>query len=250
MNILEVRAENVDQTGFFCMMSKKKSPGYLAKQRWIKERFSEGMEVYMLDLKQGGRGFIETIPAEYAWRSILAPGYLAIHCIWVVGKSKGQGYGKLLLEHVVTKAKADGYKGVVMVTSDQVWLSHKKLFEKKGFVETESAPPGFQLMLKTFQETDVNPSFTHQWDKKAAKCANGFTVFYSGQCPYISDAVQTIKDYALEKELAFKALELKSAAEVREKSPSAYGVFSIVFNGKLLSYHYLQKKDLDKRLSL
>jgi hypothetical protein len=29
-------------------------------------------------------------------------------------------------------------------------------------------------------------------------------------------------------------------------SPSAYGVFGIVLDGRLLSYHYLVEKDFDK----
>ena len=36
--------------------------------------------------------------------------------------------------------------------------------------------------------------------------------------------------------------------EVQEQSPSPYGVFGIVLNGRLLSYHYLQGKDFDQRI--
>lgn len=85
--ILDVAAGNVDQTGFFCFMSKKKSEGYQRKLRWLKERFAEGMSIKMLALPQ--RGFIEYIPGEHAWRAVHADGYMLIHCLWVVGKSKG-----------------------------------------------------------------------------------------------------------------------------------------------------------------
>jgi len=249
MKIISIHAENVDKTGFFCMMSKKKSPGYQAKLNWIKERFVEGMELFMLDLKQGGRGFIETIPAEKAWRPIVAPGYLAIQCIWVVGKSKGNGYGQLLLDHVVNKAKVEGYRGVVMVTSDKVWLSHRNLFDKNGFEEMASAPPSFQLMVKRFYDDAPIPTFTNQWEEKAAKYPKGFTVFYSAQCPYMIDAVRTVEEFATENHHEFQSIELQNAEEVREKSPTAYGTFAIIFNGKLFSYHYELKKDIAKKMS-
>jgi hypothetical protein len=97
MRIIDVTADNFEETGFFCLMSRRKSEGYQRKLRWLHERFDEGLRIKMLDLSEGGRGFIEYIPGEYAWRPVEASGYLFIHCLWVVGKSKGNGYAKLLL---------------------------------------------------------------------------------------------------------------------------------------------------------
>ena len=39
---------------------------------------------------------------------------------------------------------------------------------------------------------------------------------------------------------------LAPAQELQERSPSAYGVFGTVFDGRLLSYHYLVEKEFDK----
>ncbi len=41
-----------------------------------------------------------------------------------------------------------------------------------------------------------------------------------------------------------KIVEFASVAEVQKHSPSAYGVFGVVLNGKLLSYHYLTESQL------
>ena len=41
-----------------------------------------------------------------------------------------------------------------------------------------------------------------------------------------------------------KLVKLESSAEVRAKSPTVYGVFRVVCDGKLLTYHYLGKKEL------
>ena len=64
MQIIEVNEQNVEKTGFFCLMSRKKAAGYEKKLEWLKVRFAEGMRIKMLDLSEGGRGFIEYIPGE------------------------------------------------------------------------------------------------------------------------------------------------------------------------------------------
>jgi L-amino acid N-acyltransferase YncA len=245
VNIIDVNADNVEKTGFFCYMSKRKSEGYSQKMAWLKDRFKEGMRIKMLELPD--RGFIEYIPGEYAWRAIDAKDYMVIHCLWVVGKSKKKGLGKLLLEECIKDAQQSGKKGVVMVTSEKVWLAGKKLLVKYGFKSVDDAPPAFNLMVKKF--TDVpSPTFTHQWEQKASRYDQGLTVFTSPQCPYIPDAVKTIKEFAGERGIPFAVKELNTAQEVRELSPSAYGVFNIVKNGSFLSYHYLLPKDLEKLL--
>lgn len=37
--LIDVTIANVDQTGFFCCISKKKSVGYADKLRWLKGTF-------------------------------------------------------------------------------------------------------------------------------------------------------------------------------------------------------------------
>jgi hypothetical protein len=57
--IVNVDRSNVEETGFFCYMSKRKSEGYLRKLAWVKARFDEGMRLKMLKLPE--RGFSEYI---------------------------------------------------------------------------------------------------------------------------------------------------------------------------------------------
>ena len=40
--IIQVTAGNIEQTGFFCYMSKRKSEGFRRKLAWFKARFAEG----------------------------------------------------------------------------------------------------------------------------------------------------------------------------------------------------------------
>lgn len=128
IGVIDVNQDNVSREGFFCLMSKRKSEGYQRKLRWLKDRFAQGMKIKII--KEGGRGFIEYIPGEYAWRAVRAEGYMFIHCLWVVGKSKGKGCGTFLLNECIKGARDSGMKGVAMVTSKGNWLAGKKLLQK------------------------------------------------------------------------------------------------------------------------
>jgi len=158
MNIIEVNKENVSEKGFFCYMSKRKSEGYQRKMQWLKDRFNEDMKIKMLDLKQGGRGFIEYVPGEYSWRAVNAKGYMFIHCIWIVGRSKGKGYATLLLNECLKDAEKLGMKGVAVLTGEGNWLVRKKFFSKHGFESVDKYPP-FELMVKKF-DSAPSPSFS------------------------------------------------------------------------------------------
>ena len=249
MNIIDVNQQNVLEMGFFCMMSKKKSRGYQKKLKWLGARFAEGMKIKMLDLTEGGRGFIEYIPGEYAWRSVEAKDYLFIHCLWVVGKSRGKGYGKLLLNECVNDAKKLGMNGVAMVTSERSWLLDKPFLEKHGFEFVDRALPCFGLMVKRFGKAQP-PVFSGNWEEKQKRCGQGLTIFRSDQCPYIDDAVKILEDAAKQLGINSRTVDIQECRSLRESSPSAYGSFNVVYNGSLLSYHYLTKKEFLKRLDL
>jgi hypothetical protein len=61
--IKTVDAGNVDETGFFCYMSKRREPGYKQKRDWLEVRFAEGLKIKIIH-ETGGRdtAFIEYIP--------------------------------------------------------------------------------------------------------------------------------------------------------------------------------------------
>jgi ribosomal protein S18 acetylase RimI-like enzyme len=245
VKILDVNKDNVADLGFFCLMSRKQSQGYWRKLRWLKDRFTEGMKIKMLKLPE--RGFIEYIPGEYAWRAVYAKGYMFIHCLWVVGKSKGKGYATLLLNECIADAQRAGMNGVAIVTSPGNWLIGKKLFQQHGFEPVDQAPPKFELMVKKFCDVPF-PLFSGNWEEKMRRCGKGFTIFRSDQCPYLEDGVNFFVNTADEMNIPSKVIKLTNANEVRELAPAAYGVFNVVYDGKPFSYHYLLKKDILKRL--
>jgi hypothetical protein len=165
----------------------------------------------------------------------------------VVGKSKGQGLGGRLLKECIKAARAAGMHGVAMLSSEGNWLIRKKLLLHHGFKPVAEAPPSFNLTVMKFDDAP-SPTLSNDWNKKAKQYAHGLTVFRSDQCPYIDDAVKTVLETAKTLGIESRIVELKTCEDVRNLSPSPYGVFSIVYNGKLLSYHYLLEKELLKRL--
>lgn len=241
IELVDVGAESVEKTGFFCFMSKKKSEGYQRKLRWLKERFAQGMRIKMLALPE--RGFIEYIPGDHAWRAVHADGYLVVHCLWVVGKSKGKGLSGALLDACVADAKKQRMKGVAMVTSEKVWIAGRRVLDRHGFECVDAAPPAFSLMVKKLGK-HPSPSFAGGWDDKAKSFGKGLTVIRSDQCPYIVDAANTALATAAKAGLKGRVVELQSREDIMRLSPSAYGVFGLVLDGQLLSYYYQLEKDL------
>ncbi len=244
--IKTVDASNMDETGFFCYMSKRKEAGYKQKHDWLEARFAEGMKIKILH-ENGTRdtAFIEYIPGEYAWRAVHSKGYMFIHCLWVVGKGKGKGYGNTLIEECIKDARAQRMKGVAILTSDRTWLVGREIFERNGFAEVDSAPPSFHLMATSFK-SKCEAGLPQNWEERARAFGSGLTVTRTAQCPYLENATNAVLDYAKERNIKAKEVEFKTAQEVQEQAPSAYGVFGTVLDGKFLAYTYLLPKDFEK----
>lgn len=242
-----VTAENVEQLGFFCYKSKPHSAGYQRKLAWLRERFAEGLQIKILYDGQRSAGFIEYIQGEKAWRAVEAPGQMVIHCLWVVSSGKGKGYGSRLLQACLDDANAAGMRGVVMLTSARTWLAGKRLFQKHGFESVGKAPPSFDLMALRMGAGPL-PGLATNWEDRAAAFGPGLTVVFTRQCPYIEGSVQAVRKAAEYIGAEFQSVELGDSDELRKRSPTAYGVFAVIHDGKLPSYHPIGTKDLLKRL--
>lgn len=243
LKIIDVHPRNVEQTGFFCYMSKRKTEGWRKKLLWLKKRFAEGLKIKMLRLTE--RGFIEYIPGDYAWRAIHAKGYMVIHCLWVVGRSKGKGLASALLEACIEDARRVGMKGVAMLVSEGSYMKWKRFLAEHGFETVDTAPPSFELMARKFGKTR-SPAFTKDWERKARGFGKGLTILRSDQCPYFEDATQALLATAKKKGIPSKVIELKTAKEVRTLAPSPYGVFTVVLDGRVIPSHYEAREALLK----
>jgi hypothetical protein len=66
----------------------------------------------------------------------------------------------------------------------------------------------------------------------------------SGQCPYLDDATEAALAAAREAGVAAQVVELATAQQVQHSAPSAYGVFGVVYDGRLLTYRPCGKKEI------
>lgn len=244
--IITVTADTLERHGFFCKMSARKTPAWQAKRDWVLERFDEGLQLRLLG--GGERGFVEFMPGEQCWRAIEGAGDLVvIHCLWVVGKSRGKGFARALLGEVERWARAEGFAGVAALTSRGNWLVGPELLEHHGFRAVETAEEGFQLHVKA--EAPVpGLRLSGQWADKAAACGPGVTVLRSAQCPYLEDAAAKVRKVAGDLGLAFRDVVIETAEDLRRLSPTPYGTYALVKDGRCLSYHYQLEKGLVKLL--
>jgi len=239
---------DVAEHGFFCYKSKPKSDGYRRKLAWLEDRFAEGLQIRIV--KEDGRsvGFIEYTSGEFAWRPVTAPGYLFVHCLWVVGGAKEKGYGSRLLEACVDDARAMGKHGVAALTKKGGYLVGRRLCLKHGYEVVARAPPGFELVAKRFGDAPAPASPTN-WEERQCRHGEGLTVLYADQCPYLRDAVQQALDVADEVGIEKRrAIKLSTAQEVQDLAPCPYGTLGIVYAGSLLTCTPLGAKRLRQRL--
>ncbi|CAH0121645.1 hypothetical protein PAE9249_04177 [Paenibacillus sp. CECT 9249] len=246
IEMIDVNSENIEQTGFFCMRSKPKNIGYQRKLHWLKARFAEGFKLKMIQEGKRPIAFIEYGPSEYAWRAVEAENYIMIHCLWVVGQGKGKGYGSRLLEECIHDAVVQQKSGVAMVAGKGTWLTDQSFLIHKGFELVDEAPHGFELIVKKLTD-GPSPRFPNHWEERAKQYEKGVTILRSDQCPFNDNAVQTISETAHELGIDVHVIDIENCNDAR-KSPSAYGTFHVIYNGKLLTYHPVTKREFLKLL--
>ncbi len=63
---------------------------------------------------------------------------------------------------------------------------------------------------------------------------------YADQCPWHEKSVEAIKKVCAENDVKIEVQKINSAEEAQQ-SPSGFGVFALIHDGKLLEDHYLSE---------
>lgn len=236
LKIIDVGNENVETFGFYCAKNKKEE-GFRKKLEWLRLRFAEGLKIKLLQDEAGNdAGFVEYVPGEFAWRPVDAGGYLFIHCIMVAKKAdRESGNGSRLVQSVLAEAEQGGWNGVAVACSDGPWLATRQLFEKNGFEVTDRLGR-FELLLKKFRAEAAPPKFIN-WEENCRQLM-GWHLIFSHQCPWHAKAVRDLRQVAMEADLDLHISEIKNAREAQH-SPSGFGVFGLIHDGRLLADHYI-----------
>ena len=247
VQLLDLNEENIGPANVVCVRGPQNREGIDYKKEWLKARFKEGLKFKELIINGRSWGFIEYLPAEYAWRPIIAPGYTFVDCIWVIGRHKGKGYGRMLLEGCIRDSTDKN--GVCVVTSDKPFLTSKDLYLSNGFEICDMAPPYYELLVRKNKEAQ-SPMFNESAKRAAMKGKNGLIFVYADQCPYIRDAIQQYLDLAEDRGVEARVVKLTSSQELQDAAPSPYGVFNVVYDGRLVTYHYMGRKEKEALIEL
>jgi len=231
--IVDTNADNIGGCSL-CGNKNANNLGLRRKTNWLKERYAEGLRYKVLrSEKFGDIGMIEYAPGSHAWRPVEAEGYLVIHCLWVIRKHKGKGLGTLLLDSCLRDAKKSKCRGVAVVTSSDSFMAGSGLFIKAGFVSVESIPP-YELLVKKFEKAAPDPRFIVDRERLLKRYKNGLTILAADQCTLAIKSVERIAEASRRLGLEPRVVRIRSAKASREL-PTPYGVFSIIYDGKLIA---------------
>jgi hypothetical protein len=231
--VVDTNADNIGSCSF-CGYKSGKNEGRRRKSDWLKNRYAEGLRYKVLRSREfGDIGMIEYAPGGHAWRPVDAEGYLVIHCLMVNFKHKGKGLGALLLDSCLRDAKKSNCRGVAVVTSSDSFMAGSGSFIKAGFVSVESIPP-YELLVKRFKKAAPDPRFIVERERVLKRYPKGLTILAADQCPMVPKCVKDIAEASRVLGLQPRVVHVRSAKESREL-PTPYGMFSVVYDGKLIA---------------
>nr|WP_325196424.1 YoaP domain-containing protein [uncultured Oscillibacter sp.] len=231
MNYIRITKDNIDKEHICCAMSNKQS---IVKKEWLKQRFDEGLVFYRSE--ERGKCFIEYIPAENAWVPIIAEGYLYVNCLWVSGSLKGHGYSNDLLDECIRDARAQGKKGLCILSSEKrkkEFLSDPKYLAYKGFSVSDTSETGITLMYLPLDPEAAPPKFKDCARHPKAE-EDGFVLYYTDQCPYTYYWVPRVEDAAKEHHIPLKVIHITDK-ETAQNMPAPITTYALFRDGTFLT---------------
>ncbi len=232
MNYIEINRDNIDKEHICCAMSGKQS---LTKKEWLKQRFDEGLVFYRSE--ERGKCFIEYIPAESAWAPINADGYIYINCLWISGAMKGHGYANDLLAKCIRDAKAQGKKGLCILSAEgrkREFLADPKFLTHKGFTVADVSDCGINLMFLPLEPSAEPPKFK-DCAKHPKSTGDGFVLYYTDQCPFTYYWVPRVQKVAGENGIPLKVIHITSREDA-QNTPAPVTTYALFRDGKFLTH--------------
>ena len=232
MNYIRITKDNIDHEHICCAMSGKQS---VMKKEWMKRQFDDSLVFYRSC--ERGKCFIEYIPAENAWVPIEADGYIYIDCLWVSGSMKGHGYSNDLLAECERDARAQGRKGLCILSSDgrkKEFLSDPKYLAHKGFRLADSSDCGITLLYLPFDDSAEPPKFK-ECARHPQVNEDGFLLYYTDQCPFTYYWVPKVADAAKEHGIPLKIIRINDK-QTAQNTPSPVTTYALFRDGKFVTH--------------
>ncbi|MEI7883811.1 MAG: N-acetyltransferase [Clostridia bacterium] len=244
-NYINLTEENLQNEHLCCAIADKKHQcGVDLKRQWLTDRISEGHIFRKLD--QQGKIFIEYAPLETAWVPVLGDNYLYIYCLWISGSFKGKGHGKELLEYCIDDAKRQNKSGVCIISSKKKkpFLSDKKFMQKFNFQTVDTIGEEYELMALSFD--GKKPNFSEN-AKKQSISSETLTIYYSLQCPYISNCIEQIEVYCRAHAVPLELIKVDTLEKAKRVS-CVFNNWAVFYKGKFETIHLLNEGYLKKML--
>ena len=231
MNYIRITKDNIGREHICCAMSGKQS---VVKKEWLKQRFEEGLVFYRSE--ERGKCFIEYIPAENAWVPMEAPGYLYINCLWVSGSMKGHGYSNNLLDECIRDAKAQGRKGLCILSSEKrkkELLADPKYLAYKGFALADTSDCGITLQYLPLAPEAEPPRF-RECARHPEVAEDGFVLYYTDQCPFTYYWVPRVEEAARDHNIPLKVIHITDKESARNV-PAPVTTYALFRDGKFVT---------------
>jgi GNAT superfamily N-acetyltransferase len=235
---LHITPDNIENEHICCAFSDKKcNEGYLEKKELLKQEYSNGYRFYRLN--ERAKVFIEYTNSEKSWLPIEANNCLVVHCFWVSGKYKKQGFAKQLLQHTIETALKEGKDAILTVCGVKKYhfMSDTKWLLKQGFTEVERTENGFCLLAYPIHKKvdQIKVNLTKRAKLGLSEEKNGLVVYYSARCPFTDYYVNSMLPIAAEKRnIPLKVVKFNSSEDAK-LSPSPATIFSLFYDGKFVT---------------
>jgi hypothetical protein len=233
--LLTLTPETVSHEHLCCaIMGGKLVEGVDRKREFLAQGFRRGLVFRKLDVH--GKVFIEYAPAEAAWRPVVAPGYLVIHCLWVSGRFKGLQWGGRLLRSCLEDA--GDASGVVAVSGRRPYLTDTRFYLHQGFQVVDRTDTGFDLVCLKNRPSAPDPRFGRNARRGVVSRDRGVHFEYAYQCPFVPTCLRDMARVAGEFGLPVTTKELSSAAAA-QRAASPFGTFGAFLHGKLVTHELM-----------
>ena len=242
---VELSPANIAHEHICCaIVGKQHQEGVDRKKAFLSSGFEQGLVFRKLDVR--GKVFVEYAPAEFAWRPVVAPGFLVIHCLWVSGRYKGRGLGRDLLEHCV--ADSGDAAGVVAVSGRAPYLTDTRFYLNQGFETVDRTDTGYDLVCLRHDPGTPPPQFGDNARRGTVSETAGVHFEYAYQCPFVPGCVEEMSAVAGEFDLQVTQRELTTATEAHDAA-SPFGTFGAFLHGKLVTHELMSGNKFRELLS-
>ena len=235
---------NLSEEHICCAIAgKQHQEGVGRKKAFLAAGFERGLVFRKLDVR--GKVFIEYAPAETAWRPVVAPGYLVIHCLWVSGRYKGQQIGRELLQYCLDTGK-DSH-GVAVVAGRSPYLTDTRFYEHQGFEVVDRTDTGYDLVCYRSSGDAPQPRFADSAKRGTVPQADGVHFEYAFQCPFVPGCLHDMSELARELDLSVTTRELATTVDA-QNAASPFGTFGAFLYGRLITHELMSPNKFRKLL--